>query len=147
MKKVYFLSLITLIICLFCGCAKTPAPDSVCTLIIDCSSAFSSEVQNAEKLEIIPEDGIIYKTETAAFSAGESVFDILKRELTNNKIHFEFTQNPVYLQGVGNIYEKDFGDMSGWVYTVNGESPVVGCDSYFPENGDVIRFEYITSWE
>ena len=32
-------------------------------------------------------------------------------------------------------------------YTVNGESPVVGCESYFPEDGDVICFEYITSWE
>ena len=104
-------------------------------------------MQNSEKLELIPEDGIIYKTETAGFSAGESAFDILKRELTNNKIHFEFNQNPVYLQGVGNIYERDFGDMSGWVYTVNGESPTVGCAEYFPENGDIILFEYITSWE
>lgn len=147
MKKLYFLSLIVLIIGLFCGCAKAPVTDSVCTLIFDCSNALSAEVQNSEKLELIPEDGIIYKTETAGFSAGESAFDILKRELTNNKIHFEFNQNPVYLQGVGNIYERDFGDMSGWVYTVNGESPTVGCAEYFPENGDIILFEYITSWE
>lgn len=147
MKRMYFLTLITLIICIFCGCSQPVDTDSVCTLVFDCSSALSAEVQNAEKLEIIPEDGIIFKTETAAFTSGESAFDILKRELTSNKIHFEFNQNPVYLQGVGNIYEKDFGDMSGWVYTVNGESPVVGCDSYFPKNGDMICFEYITSWE
>ncbi len=146
MKKIYFLSLITLIICIFCGCSNAPAPDSVCTLIVDCGNTFSAEVQNAEKLELVPEDGIIYKTEAAAFSAGESAFGILKRELTANKIHFEFNQNPVYFQAIGNIYEKDFGDMSGWVYTVNGESPTVGCDSYFPESGDVICFEYITSW-
>lgn len=147
MKKMYFITLMALIICLFCGCASAPAHDSVCTITVDCSSAFSAEVQNAEKLEIIPADGIIYKTEAAAFSKGESAFDILKRELTANKIHFEFNQNPVYLQGIGNIYERDFGDMSGWVYTVNGESPTVGCAEYFPESGDVICFEYITSWE
>lgn len=147
MKKVYLFSLVVMILYLSCGCSQPVATDSVCTLVFDCSNAFSAEAQNAEKLEIIPEDGIIYKTDTAAFSTGESVFDILKRELTSNKIHFEFNQNPVYLQGVGNIYEKDFGDMSGWVYTVNGESPIVGCESYFPENGDVICFEYITSWE
>ncbi len=147
MKKIYFLGLIALIICLFCGCQNAPAYDSACTLVLDCSSAFSSDVQNKEKLEIIPEDGIIYKTEAAAFSKGESAFDILKRELTNNKIHFEFNQNPVYFKGIGNIYERDFGDMSGWIYTVNGESLMVGCDSYFPENGDVICFRYITKWE
>ena len=147
MKRIYFFSLIVLIISLFCGCANAPVADSVCTLVIDCSSAFSAEVQNGEKLELIPENGIIYKSESASFSAGESAFDILKRELTNNKIHFEFNQNPVYLQGVGNIYEKDFGDMSGWVYTVNGQSPTVGCAEYFPVSGDTICFEYITSWE
>ena len=147
MKKMYFLSLMALIICLFCGCASAPAQDSVCTVIVDCGNAFSAELQNTEKLEILPEDGIIYKTETACFSTGESVFDILKRELTTNKIHFEFNQTPTYFQAIGNIYEKDFGDMSGWVYTVNGESPTVGCDSYFPESGDAICFEYITSWE
>ena len=124
MKRIYFFSLIVLIISLFCGCANAPV-----------------------KLELIPENGIIYKSESASFSAGESAFDILKRELTNNKIHFEFNQNPVYLQGVGNIYEKDFGDMSGWVYTVNGQSPTVGCAEYFPVSGDTICFEYITSWE
>jgi len=147
MKKVCCSSLITLIICVFCGCSQPVTTDSVCTVIVDCSSAFSADVKNAEKLELLPENGIIYETETAAFSNGESVFDILKREFTANKIHFEFNQNPTYFKGIGNIYERDFGDMSGWVYTVNGESPTVGCDSYFPENGDEICFRYITSWE
>lgn len=147
MKKFFFMPLVLLIICLFCGCAKAPSHDKVCSLVFDCSNVFSAEVQNEEKLALIPENGIIYQSETAAFSTGESIFDILKRELMSNKIHFEFNANPVYLQGVGNIYEKDFGDMSGWVYTVNGESPIVGCDSYFPENGDEICFEYITKWE
>lgn len=43
--------------------------------------------------------------------------------------------------------ELDLGDMSGWLYEVNGETPMVACTQLIPENGDVIRFYYVDSFE
>ena len=48
----------------------------------------------------------------------------------------------MYIHGIGNIYEFDFGDLSGWVYMVNGESASVGCDQYVLQDGDQVEWHY-----
>ncbi len=47
-----------------------------------------------------------------------------------------------YVSGIGNLYEKDCGSMSGWLYAVNGHAPNVGCGSYALNNGDSVLFIY-----
>lgn len=47
-----------------------------------------------------------------------------------------------YIAGIGNLYEKDCGSMSGWLYAVNGHAPNVGCGSYSLNNGDSVLFIY-----
>ena len=44
------------------------------------------------------------------------------------------------------LYEFDYGDLSGWQYTVNGVSPSVGIGAYKLKNGDVIEFHYTTNF-
>ena len=53
----------------------------------------------------------------------------------------------VYIEGIGNIYEKDAGDMSGWGYTVNGEYISTGLNKYILNDGDMVEFSYIVSFE
>ena len=80
------------------------------------------------------------------FSEGESAFDVLVRELKKHNIHFEFSKTPiydsVYIEGIGNLYEFDAGDLSGWIYRVNGKSLSVGCSQYKLKSGDKIEFLY-----
>lgn len=75
------------------------------------------------------------------------IIALLKRVLNNNEIHYEFVQNHMYktayIEGIGYIYEFDCGDMSGWLYYVNGKSPSVGCSLYYLKSGDEILFYYI----
>lgn len=47
-----------------------------------------------------------------------------------------------YVSGIGDLYEKDCGSMSGWLYAVNGHAPNVGCGSYALKNGDSVLFIY-----
>ena len=67
-------------------------------------------------------------------------------EMKKNKIHMDFVNssvyNSVYVRGISNIYEKDFGDLSGWIYTVNGEIPSLGCSKYKLSPGDVVEWKY-----
>lgn len=118
-----------------------------CSLTIRCDDILKHpDSLDASKKELVPADGIILSEQVVTFSLGESVFDVLKRELQNRKIHFEFTTTPmyqsVYIEGIANLYEFDCGDTSGWMYAVNGREPTYGCSQYKLEPGDKVVFFY-----
>ena len=48
----------------------------------------------------------------------------------------------VYIAGINYLYEFDFGDLSGWIYHVNGSAPSVGCGEYILKDGDRIEWLY-----
>lgn len=120
---------------------------NVCSLVIRCDSVFDNlERLKSEKAEILPQDGIILKEENLEFSEGESVYDLILRELKKRKIHFDFVYTPqynsAYIKGIANLYEFDAGSMSGWLYKVNGEKPLVGTSQYIIKNNDKIEVYY-----
>ena len=97
--------------------------------------------------EFIPEDGCILKETTYAFAQDETVYDILVRAVKDNKLHMEKKKTgsgprDYYICGIANIYEYDWGELSGWMYYVNGESPSVGCGEYRVKDGDRIEWLY-----
>ena len=47
-----------------------------------------------------------------------------------------------FIEGIDGLNNGDYGSMSGWTYTVNGEQPTVGCDAYQLSNGDVVLWTY-----
>ena len=47
-----------------------------------------------------------------------------------------------YVAGIGYIYEKDFGDVSGWMYRVNGEYASVNAVNYVLNDGDFVEWLY-----
>ena len=89
---------------------------------------------------------MIYGPSTVTFYEGESVYDVLLREMQNNRIHMEsvFTAmyNSAYVEGINNLYEFDCGRWSGWMYCVNGWYPNYGCSRYQVQEGDVIEWHY-----
>ena len=118
-----------------------------CTLSVKCDTIFLDISRfDEDKLSILPENGVIFAEKKVSFSEGESVFDLLLREMKNNKIHLEFVNTPVYgsvyIEGIGNIYEFDAGELSGWMYRVNGEFPNFGCSKYILKQGDKVEFVY-----
>jgi len=104
-----------------------------------------------EKAALIPTDGKIFESKSAVIYEGESVFNVLCRELKKNKVHFEYTKTPMYnsayIEGIGNLYEKDCGDLSGWTYRVNGQTPNCGCSLYKLKDGDIVEFVYFCDFE
>jgi hypothetical protein len=118
-----------------------------CTLSVTCKTILDNmDKFNKDKLEVLPPDGIIYETKEVTFYEGESVFDVLLREMKKNKIQMEFEMTPVYnsnyIEGINNIYEFDCGELSGWMYRVNGWFPNYGCSRYMLKDGDVIEWIY-----
>lgn len=118
-----------------------------CTLSVRCDTVLNNmSWLDEETVSIIPLDGIIFEETTVTFYEGESVFDVFLREMKKNKIHMEFTSVPMYnsayIEGIGNLYEFDCGELSGWMYKVNGWFPNYGCSRYQLKDGDRIEWVY-----
>ena len=98
------------------------------------------------KKEWVPDDGVILRATTVTFTEGESVYDVLERVCRDNGIQMEASWSgkygSAYVEGIANLYEKDVGDTSGWMYKVNGWFPNYGCSGYTLSQGDVISWVY-----
>jgi hypothetical protein len=118
-----------------------------CTLSIDCKTILDNLPDlKEEKKSVLPQDGVILKSQKVVFYEGESVFDVLLRETKKRGIQMEYEATPMYnsnyIEGIHNLYEFDCGDLSGWMYKVNGWFPNYGCSRYQLKDGDVIQWRY-----
>lgn len=118
-----------------------------CTLSVRCDTILDHlDRLDAEKAELVPEDGVIFPETQVTFYEGESVFNLLQREMKQAKIHLEFEETPLYhsayIEGIHNLYEFDCGEGSGWTYRVNGWFPNYGCSRYQLQEGDVVEWLY-----
>lgn len=144
------------ILLLLCGCGKSDGVEVAdtngdgkltCTLEIRCDTLLENLDQLAkEKAALVPEDGTLLSVTKVEFTGGNSVFDVFRQVLREEKIHFEYVDasayDSVYIEGIGNLYEFDCGPQSGWMYSVNGVYPGLGCSAYTLADGDVIVFSY-----
>lgn len=101
----------------------------------------------AGRAEHIPKDGVILAETELAIAEGDSVYTVLLDAARKYQIQLENDGGALspYISGIAHLYEFEFGDLSGWVYLVNGESPSVGAGSYILKDGD--RVEWIYSLE
>ena len=118
-----------------------------CTVSVSCASILDHmDWLDPEKTALVPEDGWILEPIPVTFHDGESVFDVLLQVCRENRIHMEFEDTPMYnsayIEGIHNLYEFDCGELSGWMYRVNGWFPNYGCSRYAVSDGDVIEWVY-----
>ena len=99
-----------------------------------------------EKHELVPANGIIFPPTLVRTYEGESVFNVLQREMRQARIHMAARFTPIfdsaYIEAIKNIYEFDAGPLSGWMYMVNGVFPDFGSSKYILSPGDVVEWLY-----
>lgn len=118
-----------------------------CTLSVRCDIILKNiKWLDKDKIHLVPKDGVVFAEKTVTFYEGESVFNLLLREMKRNRIHMEFENVPIYnsayIEGIANLYEFDCGELSGWMYKVNGWFPNYGCSRYQLKSGDKVEFVY-----
>lgn len=120
-------------------------PTPSCTVSITCADVLEHmDELKAGKESVVPESGWILGSVSVPLSEGDTVFDILQRVTRENGISLEFSVSPLYgtayIEGIGNLYERDCGATSGWIYAVNGVFPSYGCSDYAVQDGDSIAW-------
>lgn len=118
-----------------------------CSVSIRCDTVLNNlDKLDKEKQSIVPSDGVILPATEVSFHQGDSAFDALYKIVRDKKIHMEFSDSPmynaVYIEGISNLYEFDCGELSGWMYSVNGYFPNYGISLYELKDGDVLELMY-----
>lgn len=114
---------------------------------INCENALSSGTLTDSQLEEIKDGKILQKKEYVLLE-DETVFDVLKRVCRFEKIHMEYQgadkniYNSVYVQGINYLYEYDCGELSGWIFLVNGEQTDLSSGKFKLKDGDVVEWVY-----
>lgn len=131
--------------------SATPVPTvqpaaETCTVSISCAAALQSNQLPDAVRAVLPENGQILGPVTIELEPGDTVWTVLQRVTRSHGVALEAQWTPAYgtayVQGIGQLYEFDCGQGSGWIYSVNGAFPSEGCSSYPLQPGDVIRWLY-----
>lgn len=79
---------------------------------------------------------------TFTFNKGATVYDALCA--LGLSVNARGTSYGTYVAAIGGLAEMEHGDKSGWMYSVNGETPMTACSSYVLPNGANVVWYYVT---
>lgn len=79
---------------------------------------------------------------TFTFNKGATVYDALCA--LGLSVNARGTSYGTYVAAIGGLAEMEHGDRSGWMYSVNGETPMTACSSYVLPNGANVVWYYVT---
>ncbi len=116
-------------------------PDSVGSVTFSiCCDLLPEENQHPA----LPDDGNILSPTVLYFEQGDTVLDALQQACKQYQLQVEIdgSDTLAYVRGIANLYEFDYGALSGWVFLVNGESASVGCGQVPLADGDCIQWIY-----
>ena len=120
-----------------------PAEDAIgsVTLSILCPEAVG-------KSENAPADGVILPATVCPLFEGDTVYTVLVEAARAAKIPLENdgTEDSPYLVGIGGLYAGECSDVSGWIFTVNGEMAWVSASEMQLSDGDTVEWVFITEW-
>lgn len=77
-----------------------------------------------------------------SFNAGATPYDALCA--LGLSVNARSTSYGTYVAAIGGLAEKEHGGTSGWMYSVNGSTPMTACTNYVLSNGDVVVWYYVT---
>ena len=79
---------------------------------------------------------------TFTFNKGATVYDALCA--LGLSVNARGTSYGTYVAAIGGLAEMEHGDKSGWMYSVNGTTPMTACSNYVLSNGDNVVWYYVT---
>jgi hypothetical protein len=112
---------------------------------LSAAAHYGNASADAESMDL-PADGMLLAPTAFPIAAKDTVYTLLTDAAQSCGLRLDVTggAGTRYVRGINGLYEFDHGDLSGWLYLVNGESPSEGCDQYRVQDGDVVEWRYTT---
>ena len=124
------------------ACGGTPAATG------DDATADAGQGQQATVEATVEIDATAGEGELSSYDVeldeGATVYDALVA--TGADVNASDSDYGMYVAGINGLAGGDFGDMSGWMFEVNGEMAEVGCSQLEVADGDVITWTYVTEF-
>lgn len=76
------------------------------------------------------------------FNEGATVYDALCA--LGLSVNAHGSSYGTYVSAIGGLAEKQYGGTSGWMYSVNGTTPMTACSNYVLSNDDNVVWYYVT---
>lgn len=84
----------------------------------------------------------VFSGGTFTFNEGATVYDALCA--LGLSVNAHGSSYGTYVAAIGGLAEKEHGSTSGWMYSVNGVTPMTACSNYVLSNGDNVVWYYVT---
>ncbi len=127
---------------------KSNKTTNSCTISVSCGELIDNDDLDAELRGKVPDGGVILPETETAISSGDTVYDILEKVCSEEKIDMtvEDSSTGKFVTGIGGFSSGDAGSMSGWIFRVNGESLTESAGKAEVMPGDVIEWEFVTDF-
>ena len=125
------------------ACGTAPATGGSASSGTDAAQEQQATVSVSVTIDATAGEGESSTTEVDV-PEGSTVYDALVA--TGADVNASDSDYGMYVQGINGLAGGDFGDMSGWMFEVNGEMAEVGCSQLEVADGDVITWTYVTEF-
>ena len=125
------------------ACGAAPAADGSAASGTDAAQEQQAAISVTVEIDATAGEGES-TTADVDLPEGSTVYDALVA--TGADVNASDSDYGMYVQGSNGLAGGDFGDMSGWMFEVNGEMAEVGCSQYELKAGDVVTWTYVTEF-
>lgn len=114
--------------------SRTPVTSS------DQKEAAASDMTVTVSVESSAADGSVSAETSVSLPEGASAYDALMA--CGLDVVSESSQYGQYVSAIDGLAAGDHGDMSGWMFSVNGEAGQEACDKCKLQDGDTVLWSY-----
>ena len=141
MKKLFSILLILCLLFSITACSPTEEfeiPENIVNPI-NVTISFADSAQD----EIVAEGFTPIEETSFTVEEGTNVMDATQIFCIANDLDITVNKVEGYISGLLGVNEKDFADTTGWTFTINGETVMVGANQKILEDGDKIAWEFV----
>ena len=120
-----------------------------CTIAISCQAVWgNTDMVEQDILDLLPEDGWILRETEMTVPDGTPVLQVLQWAADEVAgIPVVTSGTPAFVERIGDLSNGDAGDVSGWTYTLNGESIMESAAVQTVTQDDEIVWAYVCTWD
>ncbi|MDO4516608.1 MAG: DUF4430 domain-containing protein [Bacillota bacterium] len=128
--------------------ASTEAPQITCTVAVSCQNLWENpDLAEQATLDLLPEDGWMLRETQLTVPEGTTVLETLQWAAEEAGLTVTTSGSPAFVESIGGLATGDGGDVSGWTYTINGETIMESAAVQTVSQDDQVVWSFVCTWE